>query len=96
MSSDRGKTAAYRDAMTAICHQQWSIVPDKSTHRRDKNEQWLENLHILREQVQAKVDEDEILLELRQDCKHVLCRSLCPPRHGVVSIVLESNTAEQK
>lgn len=66
------------------------------THRRDQNEKRLEHLNILRKQIKAQVDEDEILAQLREDGKHVLGRPLRALRHCVVGIVLECDAAEQE
>lgn len=99
MSSDRGKTAAYRVAQTMTCnrelvHPAWAS--DKMAYRGDKDEKRLEDLDVLGEQVEAEVDEDKILRQLREDGEHVLRGALGTARHRVVRVVLEGDTTEEE
>jgi hypothetical protein len=96
MSSDSGKTAAYREAMTAIWYQRLLLSLKAPTYRRYKDEQRLEDLNILREEVEPEIDEDKIFRKLGQHCKHVLRCPLSPLRHGMVRVVLERDSAEQQ
>lgn len=102
MSSERGKTAAYREAMTAIYHtilhehKHQPILRYPSTHSSHHNKQRLEHLRILRKQIQPQIDEDEILRQLGEHCKHVFRRSLRLGGHGVVGVVFEGDAAEEE
>ena len=49
-----------------------------------------------REKREAKVDKDEIFCELSEGGEDVFRRALGPPRHGVVGVMLEGDSAEEE
>lgn len=68
------------------------------TDAKDSNhdEERLELQVTLNEQIQPQIDENEVFAQLRQHLEEILGSELRPPRHVVIRVVLEGNSAEKE
>jgi hypothetical protein len=69
---------------------------DADTDNSDENEEWFEDKFGFGEEGETKVDENEVLGELRQDLEDKFGGELSASGHVVVGVVLHADTAEEE